>query len=205
MGLCKDFFIKIGSHMADNTPIYNLKAVIYEVGLSPATLRAWERRYGLIKPQRTPGGHRLCARQDIEMLKWLIGRQKEGLSISSAVEMWKRQPKSQIKTAQPTYAPLMVSGTGGTMLDELRNACLTACLVFDAQPANQTLDQAFSIASPETVCTEVLQKGLVQIGEGWYTGFISVQQEHFASALAIRRINTLLAAISTTPPARPGY
>ena len=75
--------------MADNTPIYNLKAVIKEVGLSPATLRAWERRYGLLKPQRSPGGHRLYSRQDIEMLKWLVERQNEGLSISSAVEMWK--------------------------------------------------------------------------------------------------------------------
>ncbi len=190
--------------MADNTPIYNLKAVINEVGLSPATLRAWERRYGLLKPQRTPGGHRLYSRQDIEMLKWLIERQKEGLSISSAVEMWKGQPKSQIKSAQSTYAPLLVSGSGGTMLDEHRDAWLAACLVFDDQAANQTLDQAFSIASPETVCTEVLRKGLVQIGEGWYTGSISVQQEHFASAIAMRRINTLLSAISSTPPARPG-
>jgi hypothetical protein len=49
----------------------------------------------------------------------------------------------------------------------------------------------------------VLQKGLAQIGEGWYTGSISVQQEHFASAIAIRRINSLLAA--ATPPTRSGH
>jgi methanogenic corrinoid protein MtbC1 len=191
--------------MADNTPIYNLKAVINEVGLNPATLRAWERRYELFKPQRTPGGHRLYSRQEIETLKWLIERQKDGLSISSAVEMWKSQQKSQIKSTQPIHAPFLVSGTGGTMLDELRDAWMAACLDFDDLAANQTLDQAFSIASPETVCTEVLQKGLVQIGGGWYTGSISVQQEHFSTAIAMRRINTLLAAITTMLPARPGH
>jgi DNA-binding transcriptional MerR regulator len=67
-----------GADMADQTPLYNLKAVTNEVGLNPATLRAWERRYGLLKPKRTPGGHRLYSRQDIEMLKWLVERQKEG-------------------------------------------------------------------------------------------------------------------------------
>ena len=75
--------------MSDTTPIYNLKAVMNEVGLSASTLRAWELRYGLPKPHRTAGGHRLYSRQDIEMLKWLVERQKEGLSISQAVEMWK--------------------------------------------------------------------------------------------------------------------
>jgi DNA-binding transcriptional MerR regulator len=191
-------------YMADNTPIYNLKAVINEVGLNPATLRAWERRYGLVKPQRTPGGHRLYSRQDIDMLKWLIERQKEGLSISNAVEMWKSQPENYPELSQQIHAPSLVSDMGETMIDELRDAWLAACLVFDDQAANRVLDQAFTIASPETICTEVLQKGLAQIGEGWYIVTVSVQQEHFTSAITVRRINTLLAATATTPPTRSG-
>jgi hypothetical protein len=64
------------------------------------------------------------------------------------------------------------------------------------------LDQAFAIGSPESICTEVLQKGLAHIGDGWYGGSISVQQEHFASAIATRRLNSLLIAV--TPPTHPG-
>ena len=56
-------------------PTFNLKAVVNETGLKPDTLRAWERRYGLPKPHRTPGGHRLYSQRDIDMLKWLISRQ----------------------------------------------------------------------------------------------------------------------------------
>ncbi len=166
-----------------------------EVGLSAATLRAWELRYGVPKPQRTAGGHRLYSRQDIIMLKWLVDRQKEGLSISHAVEMWKSE-KLQDRYLQPQIqlsAPDL--SLGEAMIDQLRDQWTTACLTFDDESANRVLDQAFAIAAPETVCIEVLQKGLAHIGEGWYAGAISVQQEHFASAIATRRIDSLLTAV----------
>jgi MerR family transcriptional regulator, light-induced transcriptional regulator len=189
--------------MADNTPLYNLKAVINEVGLSPATLRAWERRYGLIKPHRSPGGHRQYSRRDIDMLKWLIERQKEGLSISSAVEMWKNQHESNVDGSLPIQTPMPEIGMGETILDGFREQWLAACLAFNDQAANRTLDQAFAVAAPEMIIAEVLQKGLALLGERWYAGSVSVQQEHFASAIAIRRVNALLAA--TASPTRPGH
>jgi DNA-binding transcriptional MerR regulator len=72
------------------TPAFNMKVVVQETGLKPDTLRAWERRYNLPQPERTEGGHRLYSRQDIELLKWLISRQDEGMNISHAVELWNR-------------------------------------------------------------------------------------------------------------------
>ncbi|MDV7400978.1 MerR family transcriptional regulator, partial [Arthrospira platensis SPKY1] len=69
-------------------PSFNLKVVIQETGIKPHTLRAWERRYGLPQPERTPGGHRLYSQRDIDIVKWLIHRQEEGLTISRAVELW---------------------------------------------------------------------------------------------------------------------
>ena len=71
------------------TPAYNLKVVIRETGLKADTLRAWERRYGLPQPERTSGGHRLYSQRDIEIIKWLMARQQEGLSISRAVDLWR--------------------------------------------------------------------------------------------------------------------
>jgi hypothetical protein len=56
------------------------------------------------------------------------------------------------------------------------------------------LIQAFAIYPVAMVCTEVLQKGLSKIGELWYGNGASVQQEHFASTLAVRRLNALIAA-----------
>ncbi len=189
--------------MADNTPLYNLKAVINEVEINPVTLRAWERRYDLIKPKRSPGGHRLYSRQDIEMLKWLKERQAEGLSISSAVEMWKSQHQSEQDSLQLSTTPVPEIGTGESILGVLRDRWLSACFLFDDQSANRILDEAFAVAAPEMIIREVIQKGLALVGERWYSGSVSVQQEHFTSAIALRRINTLMAAVP--PPTRPGH
>ena len=71
-----------------SSPTYNLKVVIQETGIAADTLRAWERRYNLPTPKRSPGGHRLYSKRDIEIVKWLIARQNEGLSISRAVDLW---------------------------------------------------------------------------------------------------------------------
>ena len=187
--------------MIDDTPLYNLKAVIHETGLSPETLRAWERRYGLPRPQRSTGGHRLFTQHDIDMLKWLVERQTEGLIISHAVEMWRRLEKDGQDPLQQAQSSSQMLNVNGITLDDLRNGWITACLAFDEQSAERSLSQAFAIADPEIACTEVLQKGLAGIGDRWYQGVISVQQEHFASALAMRRINTLFSA--TPPPTRP--
>src|SRR4030042_3901514 len=141
--------------MTDNSHVYNLKAVIHEIGLSPATLRAWERRYGLLKPQRSPGGHRLYSEYDIEILKWLVARQAEGLTISRAVELWRNLAINgeEYLYTSPTMVPM--GSAGGAVLAEMRIKWIAACLAFDEQTAEQALAQAFAIATAETVCTEV--------------------------------------------------
>ncbi len=196
---------------SNQTPTYNLKAVVQETGLKPDTLRAWERRYGLPQPKRTGGGHRLYSQHDIDMLKWLVARQDEGLSISRAVEIWhsmEQEGENPLTTALhpaplqipfiPQPAPPMVGHT----ITELRRSWVAACLAFDERTAENIMAQASAIYPLETVCFELLQKGLAHMGEGWYKNEITVQQEHFASALAMRRLDTLVAA--TPPPTRPG-
>lgn len=185
----------------DKTPTYNLKVVVNETSVKPDTLRAWERRYGLPTPERTDGGHRLYSEYDIEVIKWLLARQDEGLSISRAVKLWRsirkegRDPFREpgISTPEPSSLHKTDFQVGEALL-ELREAWVHACLAFDETKAERVLTQAFALYPPETVCIELLQKGLAQIGEQWYNDEASVQQEHFASALAMRRLNTLLAA-----------
>ncbi len=133
--------------------VYNLKAVLKETGIKPDVLRAWERRYGLPMPQRSPGGHRLYSEHDIGVIKWLLSRQEEGLSISHAVEMWNEKLVNGVnpllvlnESAQPvglstTRHPL-VSLVG---IDELRSRWLAACLNFNETAAELTLNQAFAL------------------------------------------------------------
>lgn len=187
------------------TPAFNLKVVVAETGIKPDTLRAWERRYGLPQPERTQGKHRLYSQHDLETIKWLAARQDEGMSISKAVKLWQ---KMEADGQNPLWAygdesvgaETAVTSIIGNRIEELRQSWIHACLQFNESASEQILAQAFALYSPDIVCLQVLMKGLSIIGSQWYTGEATVQQEHFASALAMRRLHILLAA--APPPTR---
>jgi methanogenic corrinoid protein MtbC1 len=197
-------------HMASlsESPTYNLKVVVNETGIKPDTLRAWERRYGLPSPNRTGGGHRLYSEKDIAIIKWLMARQDEGLSISRAVKLWQSlEAEGESPLFVPEYQemPLPMMDTAvftTTQIDDIRSAWINACLRFDEASAERILTQAFALYQPETVLTLLLQRALSEIGDMWFQDKVTVQQEHFASALAMRRLNTLLAA--SPAPTRSG-
>ncbi len=185
--------------MANRTPTYNLKAVLKETGLKADVLRAWERRYDLPKPDRTPGGHRLYSEYDIETCKWLRARQAEGLSISRAVDLWKELSASGVDplakyAAAPGYPAAAHWTPADASIDALRQGWLEAVMAFDGLRADDVLNQAFAIYPVEMVCTGILQQGISEVGQGWYANRISAQQEHFASALTTRRLEALIAA-----------
>lgn len=183
---------------------YNLGAVIRETGLNPDTLRAWERRYNLPQPTRSDGGQRLYSQKDLEILHWLIKKQNTGLRISQAAELYHTQveagidPLEEERLAAQTTPPPVVAGEN---LTAYRDAWLEAALKFDTIKAEQVTAEAFSLFPPETVALEILFAGLRQIGNLWYHGEATVQQEHFASALVTRRLNALIAGAPA--PTRP--
>lgn len=191
--------------MDRETPTFNLKAVVQETGIKPDTLRAWERRYGLPDPERSTGGHRLYSQRDIEILRWLMARQDEGLTISRAVDLWRSiEDEGQDPLRAPEYATNQAKALSiqGDEVQTFRKHWIDACLNFDEQTAERVLAQAFAIYPVETVCIDVLQNSLQEIGEGWYKGKVSVQQEHFISALSMRRVDAMLGVSSL--PTRPG-
>jgi len=183
-------------------PAYNLKVVLQETNIAADTLRAWERRYGLPMPQRTAGGHRLYSQYDIETIKWLLARQAEGLSISRAVDLWNEHHASgadplagfSLSTFTAVQATPAIYISPDTNLDSLRAQWIEACMRFSEANSEQVLNLAFSMFPVESVCMEILQKGMVDIGSLWYENGASVQQEHFASGLAMRRLDALLSA-----------
>lgn len=183
------------------TPTYNLRAVVQETGLKADTLRAWERRYGLPVPKRSEGGHRLYSRRDIEILKWLVARVAEGLTISRAVELWRKlEDAGEDPVAEHLErsigAPQQILDAGST-LDEIREAWIAASLRFDEQSADAVLSQAFAIFPVETVTHQILLRAMSEIGDKWFSGEIGVEQEHFISQLTLKRLGALLVAAPT--------
>jgi DNA-binding transcriptional MerR regulator len=184
----------------NEVPTYNLKAVLKQTGLKADTLRAWERRYGLPKPERTPGRHRLYSRRDIETIKWLQARQYDGISISNAVDLWQNLVDegndpllmTEFSATHASLAP--VPASGGRGLGELRALWVSSCNAFDETTSARILSEAFALYAVEDVCLQLIFDGLRRIGDGWYEGQIAVEQEHFASEIARRQLEALISA-----------
>ncbi len=181
---------------------YNLNLVVQETGLKPDVLRAWEKRYQLPQPGRSAGGHRLYSDFDILVIKWLQSRMKDGMRISQAAAYWKElvsrgdNPFDLAAEKAPSPASnLSDQGPNQTLID-LKNSWIKHCLNFDEQQAELVLTQAFAQFPAEIVTARLIASSLTEIGELWYDGKATVQQEHFASELAVRKIQTL---VSTAP------
>lgn len=181
-------------------PLFNLSLVLQETGIKADTLRAWERRYQLPTPSRTEGGHRLFSAYDIETIKWLQARQNEGMRISQAVDYWREliSAGTDPLAAQPgqegTKPILPALENQRQPLPTLTRIWIEYALNFEEEHAEKILDEAFAQYPWETVCTDLIFKGLSEIGERWYSGKATVQQEHFASELVVRKMQSLTAS-----------
>jgi DNA-binding transcriptional MerR regulator len=65
-------------------PLYSIGAVAEMLGSSPATLRSWEERYGVVEVERTEAGRRLYSRDDVEQLRFVIEMIEKGFSAADA-------------------------------------------------------------------------------------------------------------------------
>lgn len=161
-------------------PIFNTKAVAHETGVPADTFRAWERRYGVPLPQRTAGGHRLYSERDIAVIRWLRDRTAEGMNISHAVML--------LASAPPAMPPDGSARAPSRLIGELVDA-LTS---YDAALAERLVSEAFALYPFEDVMLDMIQPAMVEIGERWHSGEITVAAEHFATQFVRRKLSALL-------------
>jgi DNA-binding transcriptional MerR regulator len=176
---------------ASDRPTYNTAAVEQRTGLRPATFRAWERRYGFPKPRRLPGNQRLYSDQDIEAIRWLQHRTDEGLSISHAIRLL------QDRLRGGSDLPRLASIESGRPTSALRDDLTRALLAFDSITAEAHLSEAFAMYRVEDVCLAVIAPTLVDVGERWHRGEVSVATEHFATSFVRRKLFALFNAYET--------
>jgi methanogenic corrinoid protein MtbC1 len=187
------------------TPLYNIKAVVQATNISPSTLRAWERRYNVCRPVRSESGYRLYSERDVAIIRWLKGQVDAGMSISQAVS-WLDTIVDEAKGLEQAVLPDL-SGNAGVERVGLRPAprrdqvrdfaslqadLLAALTSFDEHAAETIMTEAFGMYSVEQVGESLLRPALVEIGERWHKGALSVATEHFASNYLIQRLNALL-------------
>jgi MerR family transcriptional regulator, light-induced transcriptional regulator len=143
------------------------------VRVSPELLRAWETRYGLVEPARTPGGLRLYSKEDERRIREMRRQLAAGLSAAEAARIARRAP------AAPVPAERLLGH-----LDR-------ALTVLDEPAAQATLDRTFESLDLETALAQVVLPFLHDLGERWAAAERSVGQEHFASNVIGGRLRTL--------------
>ena len=187
---------RLGSY--DDTPIYTIKTVVQQTGIAPATLRAWERRYGVLSPGRSDGGYRLYSERDIATLHWLKRQVEDGVSISSAITLL--DLRRQAGKAPELAAAAMVTSNQPEPAGPALNArsteaigadLLAALLAFRESAGEMLLAEAFALYPVEVVAEEIIAAVLVEIGEQWHAGQATVVQEHFATAFLRQRLTAL--------------
>ena len=142
-------------------------------GVSPELLRAWERRYGLLEPERTAGGLRLYSEEDEARVNEMQAQIAAGLSAAEAARLVLGAPA----------APATV--------DELVSDLDDALTALDEPAAQAALDRAFASLDLETAIGQVVLRFLRDLGERWATTEVSIGQEHFASNVIGGRLRGL--------------
>ncbi|MFO0727799.1 MAG: MerR family transcriptional regulator [Myxococcota bacterium] len=161
---------------------YRINVVAERTGIPAATLRAWERRYGIPTPSRTESAYRLYSEHDIGLLERMNDLCKSGLSAAEAA-----------KTAlEETPTPVVPAAQDmGRSKEALVEQILDAILRFDPFLLETVVSFAMSVAPPLTSFDQIFRPALQEIGSLWESGRISVAQEHLASEVIGRALRSM--------------
>jgi DNA-binding transcriptional MerR regulator len=174
---CRDFLSKVCIVIVVNGTI-RIGELARRSGVSPELLRAWETRYGLLQPERSPGGFRLYSAADETRIRRMTRLIADGVSAAEAA----RQALTGDEAEATTEAPIVER-----LADRLRSALDE----FDGTGAHSAFDRLLASVSVDVVLVDVVLPYLRDLGDRWAAGRASVAQEHFASTLIRGRLLAL--------------
>ncbi|MEB3196488.1 MAG: MerR family transcriptional regulator [Candidatus Sericytochromatia bacterium] len=181
----------------DDAPIYTIKSVAQLTGLPTETIRAWERRYQVVAPQRSGGGHRLYRASDVDRLTLLQRAVQAGHTIGQVA----RVPSEELGPLLVTPAPreaVVRSLPESAVADRV----LEALVRYDQAGAARELESAATLLPARSLLHEAVLPLLARIEEGWERGVIGIAQEHMASSI-LRGLLGNMMRLAETRPDRP--
>ncbi|QRY79508.1 MerR family transcriptional regulator [Pseudomonas sp. PDNC002] len=135
-----------------------IRDVSRRTGVNPVTLRAWERRYGLVVPQRTPKGHRLYSEAQIARIQAILTWLGRGVAVS------------KIRTLLDEDAPLPVENTASPW-DDLRQQCIAAIARINERQLDELFNGALAIYPAQTLCGQLMLPLLDDLERRWQGQF----------------------------------
>jgi MerR family transcriptional regulator, light-induced transcriptional regulator len=155
---------------------FPIRTVCALTGLNPITLRAWERRYGFIKPIRTPGGHRLYTQQNVDQLNRAVAMLERGISIGSAARALRGTPA-------PSTTDVWAA---------LRNQVVASIVRFDEAALDAVYQSAMALQPIEAVTRKLFVPVLEELGRRWESAEGPVAEEHFFTTYTRNKLGARL-------------
>jgi DNA-binding transcriptional MerR regulator/methylmalonyl-CoA mutase cobalamin-binding subunit len=175
--------------------------VAERTGITPATLRAWERRYAVVVPNRSPGSQRLYSDADIQRLRLIARLSAIGLSLA---ELARATTTTLARMARRSLDD--ATGDAEALLEDARanvsiNRMLSDTRALDPSALRAALTQAVFTLGPRIALDTVVSPFLEQIGVAWSCGTTSVAQEHLASSVVRDVLGWVMQNAAATPEA----
>jgi MerR family transcriptional regulator, light-induced transcriptional regulator len=148
------------------------------VRVSPALLRAWETRYGLLRPERTDGGLRLYSEQDEHRVRLVLGHLADGLPASEAARLAMLGGRPSVREHAAD-------------LEEITSALTEGVEGLDEPMTQAALDRLLETFALPLALSGVILPFLHRLGERWAAAELSVAHEHFASNVIGGRLRAL--------------
>jgi MerR family transcriptional regulator, light-induced transcriptional regulator len=140
-------------------------------GVSPELLRAWERRYGLLEPIRSPGGLRLYSLDDLERVRLMQQHLATGVAAAEAAAQV-AQERHGAEPEGPAFSAAAARAELAAAIERL-----------DEPAAQAAIDRVVAAATSDALLVDVLLPLLHELGDGWRRGESSIAEEHFASSV----------------------
>lgn len=174
-----------------------IQVVARRTGLTPDVLRAWENRYGVVAPGRSPGRRRLYSDEDVERLRLLRRATRSGRRIGQVAALSDDELAALVREDEREEAEvekLEPAGAAGPAEVFLRSG-LAAVERLDARELEGVLTRALVRLGAPVVIEEVAAPLLRRLGEAWRAGELTPAHEHLASVVVRRVIGNLIEAV----------
>ena len=161
---------------------FSIGTVCQRTGINPVTLRAWERRYGLLRPQRTAKGRRLYSESDIRRVERILALLDEGIAVSQIGRILDQQNAGG---GREPAAPNLI---WKSYLDQI----LSAVRVFDEQALDRAYQDALSVFPVDLATRNLIIPALGELGVRWQQGTGTVAEEHFFNVFIRNKVGARL-------------
>ena len=166
--------------------MYTIKQAARLSGVPEASLRSWERRYGVVVPDRNESGYRLYDEESLAALTTMRRLVDDGWSPAEAARAVRG---GTVPLARNQTAVQVPTATGRPHAVTFMQQFLTSAARMDTAGIEESLDGGFALGSFEHVVDSWLFPTLEALGEGWARGEIDVAGEHTASHAVHRRLS----------------